>query len=41
MHALGEPDFLTQSGNSIKSASDPDTIEFGMIVKVAVPGMSY
>jgi len=29
------------SGNPIKSASDPDTIESGTIVRVAVPGIGH
>jgi len=39
MHSIGGPDFLTQPDNPTKSASDPDTIESGTIVRVAVPGI--
>ena len=39
MYAFGGPDFLTQSSNPTKSASGPDTIESGSIVRVAVPGI--
>ena len=41
MHSPGGPDFLTWSDNPTKSASGPDTIESGAIVRVAVPGIGH